>query len=144
MFGSWACAGSLSKLGWFRSHVSQWPDKKLMVFCVRASPANNPEIRQFLEKNFQTPDMEGVEAFYCPGGFRYESMPLPSRLMMKMFTKALGAKKDKTEAEQEMLKMVSSSYDISDRKYIAPILERLQGQCAAEEMTTKERKPCGM
>lgn len=63
---------------------------------------------------------------------------------MKMFTKALGAKKDKTEAEQEMLKMVSSSYDISDRKYIAPILERLQGQCAAEEMTTKERKPCGM
>ena len=34
--------------------------------------------------------------------------------MMKMFLKTLKAKKDKTKEEQEMIKMISSSYDISD------------------------------
>ena len=52
----------------------------------------------------------------------YEKMSLPSKLMMKMFAKSLSAKKGKTEAEEKMAAMISSSYDISDRKYIAPIL----------------------
>lgn len=45
--------------------------------------------------------------------------------MMKMFIKVLKAKKDKTEEEEVMIKMIASSYDISDRKYIEPILECL-------------------
>ena len=46
--------------------------------------------------------------------------------MMKMFLKTLKAKKDKTKEEQEMIKMISSSYDISDKKYIEPILQCLK------------------
>ena len=42
-----------------------------------------------------------------------------------MFIKALKAKKDKTEEEEVMIKMIASSYDISDKKYIEPILECL-------------------
>lgn len=45
---------------------------------------------------------------------------------MKLFIKTLNAKKGKTEAEEEMIKMISSSYDISDPKYIDPILKCLQ------------------
>ena len=43
-----------------------------------------------------------------------------------MFIKALKAKKEKTEQEEVMIKMISSSYDISDKKYIEPILECLK------------------
>ncbi len=46
--------------------------------------------------------------------------------MMKMFIKILKAKKDKTEARLEMIKTISTSYDISDKKYIEPILECLK------------------
>ena len=53
-------------------------------------------------------------------------MSAPSKLMMKMFVKMMKAKKDKTEAEQIMVKMLSSSYDISDKKYIDPILQYLK------------------
>ncbi len=48
------------------------------------------------------------------------------KIMMKMFIKMLKAKKDKTEEEQEMIKIISKSYDISDRKYIEPILKCLK------------------
>jgi len=125
IFGGWVCAGNISKLNWFKDNMDKWTDKKLIVFCVGGSPIDNPEIEQFLEKNLKEYGLRKVDVFYCPGGFNYEKMSVPSKLMMKMFVKMLKAKKDKTEVEQEMVKMISASYDISDKKYIDPILECL-------------------
>lgn len=127
IFGSWACAGSISKLNWFKSHIDCWTDKKLIVFCVGASPINSPEVASALEQNFKLPELKKVHTFYCPGGLNYEKMPAPSRLMMKLFVKTLKSKKTKTRDDEEMIKMISSSYDISDPKYIEPILEYLKG-----------------
>ncbi len=126
IFGGWACAGGISKISWFKSNMEKWENKKLIVFCVGGSPIENPEIETGLRKNFKESEWEKVSVFYCPGGFCYEKMSASSKLMMKMFIKALKAKKDKTKEEQEMIEMISHSYDISDEKYIEPILECLQ------------------
>ncbi len=126
VFGSWACAGSISKVGWLKSNMDQWAGKKLAVFCVGASPIGSPEIEPTLKQNFNEAQLEKVKVFYCPGGLNYEKMPAPSKLMMKMFLKSLKAKKGKTKEEQEMVKMIAGSYDISDKKYIEPILEYLK------------------
>lgn len=126
VFGGWACAGSISKLSWFKSNMDKWTDKKLIVFCVGGSPADTPDIETAVKKNFTESELKRVDVFYCPGGFNYEKMSLPSKLMMKMFVKALKAKKDKTEVEEEMTKYISSSYDISDKRYIEPVLACLK------------------
>lgn len=125
IFGSWACAGGISKLSWFKRNLGQWGGKKLIVFCVGGGPADSPEIEPMLQKNLQGMGQNGVRAFYCPGGFNYDKMSFGSKLMMKMFIKTLTAKKDQTEADREMIKMISGSYDISDKKYMEPILECL-------------------
>lgn len=126
IFGGWACAGSIHKINWFKSHMNQWTDKKLIVFCVGASPIDNPKNEPTLKKNFKESELKKVNIFYCPGGFNYEKMSVSSKLMMKMFVKILKAKKDRTEARLEMIKTISASYDISDKKYIEPILECLK------------------
>ncbi|MDE6663424.1 MAG: flavodoxin domain-containing protein [Lachnospiraceae bacterium] len=126
IYGGWACAGSISKISWFKSNIDKWTDKMLIAFCVGASPIENPEIEPALKQNFTESELQKINVFYCPGGFNYEKMSAPSKLAMKMFTKALKAKKNKTETEQEMVKMISTSYDISDKKYIEPILECLK------------------
>ena len=126
IFGGWACAGSISKIGWFKSNIDKWADKKLIAFCVGGSPIDNPDIETALKRNFNESERKKVKTFYCPGGFCYEKMSVTSKLMMKMFVKTLNAKKDKTEEEQVMVKMISSSYDISDKKYIEPILQYLK------------------
>lgn len=126
VFGGWACAGSINKLNWFKSNIDKWADKKLIAFCVGGSPIDNPEIEQALKQNFKESELKKVNLFYCPGGFDYEKMSVSSKLMMKMFIKMLKAKKDKTESEQEMIQMISTFYDISDKKYIVPILECLK------------------
>lgn len=125
IYGGWACAGGISKLSWFKGNINKWEGKKLIAFCVGGSPIENPEIDPALEKNFTTEERKRVSVFYCPGGFNYEKMSATSKLMMKMFVKALKAKKNKTQEDEIMIKMISSSYDISDIKYIEPILEYL-------------------
>ncbi len=128
VFGGWACAGSISKLNWFKGNIEKWSDKKLIAFCVGGSPIDNPEIEQALKQNFSESEQKKVKIFYCPGGFNYEKMSASSRLMMKIFIRMLKAKKEKTQEEQVMIKMISSSYDISDKKYIEPILECLKNE----------------
>ncbi len=128
VFGGWAVAGSISKLSWFKGNIGKWEGKKLIAFCVGGSPIENPEIDSALKNNFNEEEWKKIRVFYCPGGFNYEKMSNTSKIMMKMFIKALKAKKDKTEEEEIMIKMISSSYDISDKKYIEPILD-----CLAEQ-----------
>jgi len=52
VFGGWAVAGSISKLKWFKKNISRWKNKKLVAFCVGASPIENPEIEITIQKNF--------------------------------------------------------------------------------------------
>ena len=66
-----------------------------------------------------------IKAFYCQGGFDYDKMNGPSKLAMKMFAGAL--KKQKDEKSQQVAEYISKSYDISDAKYLDPIVAYLQG-----------------
>lgn len=122
IFGSFACAGTIRKLDWFKKNLEKWADKKLLLFCTGANPADSPQIESFFKQNLMEPVFQKVSAFYCPSGLNYEKMPAFSKMMMKMYVKMLRSKKDKTDAEEEMIRVVSGSYDISDRKYIEPIL----------------------
>ncbi|MCI8380641.1 MAG: flavodoxin [Lachnospiraceae bacterium] len=126
LFGSFAYAGAIRKLGFFKDILKKWPDKKLILFCTGANPTDSPQIQSFFKENLKDPAFRKVNAFYCPGGLNYEKMPFLSKLMMRALLKSLRAKKDKTETDQEMIKMVSGSYDISDKKYIEPILACLK------------------
>lgn len=126
VFGSWMCAGGISKLGWFREKLARWAGKKRIVFCVGGSPAESPDVPVALRRSLSGAEWEGVHAFYCPGGINYEKMSLPSRAVMKAFAAGVRGKKDKTEAERVMAEMLSASYDLSDRRYLEPILACLR------------------
>ena len=126
VFGGWCFAGSIKKLDWFKKKAAQWADKKKVVYAVGASPLENPELQEGLRKNFTDEEWAQISVFYCPGDLCYEKMNGVSRVMMKMFVRMLA--KNKSEKEQAMAKMLSKSYDISDRKYIAPMVEYLKAE----------------
>ena len=79
-----------------------------------------------MRRNFTDEEWNSLKAFYFPGGFNYEKMSGLSKFMMKMFTTMLASKKDASEAEKNIAQMISHSYDISDKKYIEPILAELK------------------
>lgn len=127
VFGGWACAGKISKADKFKKLMAKYPGKKYAVYSTGASPLESPHISEFLSANFPESDYPGVRLFYFPAGFNYEKMPALSRFMMKVFNKMLASKKDKTEEEKIMAEMIASSYDISDEKYIQPLVEYING-----------------
>ncbi len=53
-----------------------------------------------------------------------EKIGLPSKLAMKAFIATL--KKSKNEKEREVASFIDHSYDISDKKFIEPVVEYLQ------------------
>ena len=127
-YGGWAMAGSLVKSKWFLERTVNWRDKRLAMFCVGGSPNDNPDVDTFLRNALTDEQKKYIRMFYCQGGFNYEKMKAPSRIAMKMFVSALKNKKDATEKEKVMAEKMASSYDISDIKYIEPIVAYLDGK----------------
>ncbi|MCR5099651.1 MAG: flavodoxin domain-containing protein [Lachnospiraceae bacterium] len=131
-YGGWAMAGSLVKAKWFLGKAVNWQDKRLAMFCVGGSPNDNPDVDIFLQDALSEEQKKYIKVFYCQGGFNYERMKAPSKLAMKMFVSALRNKKDATEKEKIMAEKMASSYDISDIKFIEPIVSYL-GETDYEE-----------
>lgn len=126
IYGGWAIAGKINKAQWFINHIDQWKNKKLVLFCVGASPKENPDVNVFLENALSFEQQKYAKVFYCPGGINYDAMSLPYRLAMKSFVSMLKKKKDATDMEKDMAEWISKSYDISDKKYIEPIISYIE------------------
>ncbi|MBP3809350.1 MAG: flavodoxin [Clostridiales bacterium] len=125
VYGGWVMAASVVKVKWFLNRAASWKGKKLAIYCVGGSPNDNPDVEVMLKNMLTDEQREYIRAFYCQGGFNYERMNAPSRLAMKMFVSALKKKKDPTEEEKIMTEMVAKSYDISDEKYLEPVIKYL-------------------
>ena len=126
IYGGWAMGGKIVNSEWFTQRIPVWKGKKLVLLCVGASPNANPEVEVALRNALTEEEHKYAKAFYCQGGIAYDKMKVPSRLAMKAFAAMVRNKKDATPQEKEMGEMISHSYDISDRKFIMPIVEYLQ------------------
>ncbi len=127
VYGGWVMGGKIVNGEWFAQKAPAWKGKKLAMLCVGASPEDSATVDTVLQDALQDGLREEARAFYCPGGIAYERMKLPSRLLMKAFAAMMRNKKDASAEEKSMGEMLAHSYDISDKKYILPILQYLQG-----------------
>lgn len=122
VYGGWCMGGNLVDADWFLEKAKEWSGKKLAMYGVGATPADAPEITQFLEAAVPAEQKERIRAFYCPGGLNYDKMNFFCRTMMKMFAKSMNKKQDMTEYEKQKAQALLTNFDISDRNYIEPIV----------------------
>lgn len=128
IFGGWCMAGNVTKLTWLKKQMPALSEagKKLIVFAVGATPAEAQEVEVAMDRVLTETEKSMAKIFYCPGGLNYEKMNGPSRFMMKMMVKTLKANKNSSKDELKKIEMISTSYDISDKKYIEPIVNELK------------------
>lgn len=122
VYGGWIHAAIIAGIN---DVIKLAQNKKLLLFAVGGAPVNDDTIKNL--HNALPENLKDVELIYCPGGFNYENMGFGSKTMMKMFSAMLSSKKDKTPDEEEMARMIKTSYDISDPKYIEELVVKLQG-----------------
>lgn len=126
VFGSRAHAGMIDGYKKARELFQKSAAGKIILFVTGATPnAAEDMIRDFWSQNLTADELSQIPHFYMQGGLCYEKMSLPDKWMMKAFAFFMKKKKDKNPYEKEFEQAITASYDISDKKYIAPLVDYL-------------------
>lgn len=143
IFGSRAHAGSIDGLKKMRKLFQASGAKRLLLFVTGAMPDTATEtIQQFWSQNLTADELLHIPHFYMPGGLCYEKMSRGDRLMMKAAAVMMKRKKHKSAADLEFERAIAHSYDISDRKYMEPLVSFLSNSSAiVQEMCEVENRP---
>lgn len=119
IYGGRVHAGKIDSLGNIKKIV-QNKKCQLIVFATGATPITAiKEIEEMIKNNFSD---DSIPHFYMQSGLCYEKMGFADKTIMKMLYKMLSSKQDKTGTESGALNVISNSYDISDKKYIEPLI----------------------
>lgn len=121
-------AGNVTKLSWLKNKMPALSaaGKKIIIFAVGATPAEAPEVQVAMDRVLTESEKTMAKVFYCPGGINYDKMNGPSRFMIKMLAKSLKSNKNATEDDLKKAELISTSYDISDKKFVEPIIAELK------------------
>lgn len=127
IFGGRMHAGMVDGLKSAKELWKQSKPSRFMVFATGATPneAGNV-IEEMWKNNLSAEERKDIPHFYMQSGLRYEKMLLSDKLMMKVFCMMMKRKKDKNEYEKQFEKVIDSSYDISSKEYIMPLVAALK------------------
>lgn len=129
VFGSRLRAGFLD--GWKKAQklLAKRGAKKLALFATGAMPNEAEEqIQTMWEQNLTPAERDAIPHFYLQAGLCYEKMGGVDRAMMKFAAWAMTRKKAKTPEDEAFQNAIRQSYDISDPKYIRPLVDYLREQ----------------
>ncbi|MBQ8598013.1 MAG: flavodoxin [Lachnospiraceae bacterium] len=123
IYGGGFYAGMISGIKWFKGNLPKWEGKQLLVFGTGASPNESPDIHKALKQNFTEEEWQKVKAFYMQAGLNYEKMSRGERMAMAVFRTMM---KKSAGEDSEAYRMIQSSYDITDKELIKPLIESIK------------------
>ncbi|MDE5700368.1 MAG: flavodoxin domain-containing protein [Lachnospiraceae bacterium] len=127
IFGSRAHAGRIDGYQKAKSLFEKCNVSRLVLFVTGATPnAAADVVEAFWRQNLSEDEMTALPHFYMQSGLCYERMSLTDRLMMKAAAIMIKNKKGKTAQDIEFEQAIKSSYDISAREYIEPLISCLK------------------
>lgn len=96
---------------------------RLIVFATGATPNTETDmIEEAWKNNFTVEELSHIPHFYMQSGLRYEKMPPGDRWMLKVFVSMIKHKKEKSEYEKVVEQALGSSYNLSSKAYIRPLI----------------------
>ena len=126
ILGGGVYASGVAGLSFLKKNIDKLEGKRIVVFCVGASPYDEEAIAQARELHFKD-KLSEVPLFYCRGAWDEEAMSFPDRTLCKMLQKAVAKKdpKDYELWESALMGAIGQKCDWTDRKYLEPVLECL-------------------
>ena len=128
ILGGGIYASGIAGLSFLKKNIQYLKDKKIVVFCVGASPYDEDAFAEIYKHNFKDA-LKDLACFYCRGAWNEEELSLTDRTLCRMLQKAV-AKQDPSAYEpwqRALMCAVGQKCDWTDRKYIEPILRYVEG-----------------
>lgn len=127
LFGTRVHAGRIDGLSKARKLFAASGAKEMLLFVTGGTPADATQVIDKLwQANLTPQEQKTMPHFYMPGGLCYEKMSLPDRLLMKLAAKMMSHAEPQDAVQAGFAQALGASYDISDAKYIRPLVAHLQ------------------
>lgn len=126
IFGGGIYASGIAGLSFLRKYYQKIREKKILVFCVGASPYVESEIYRIKEHNLKG-NLKEIPLFYCRGSWEESTMGVFDRTLCNMLRKSV-AKMDATGYEPWMEALMSAAgqnCDWTEKKYLEPLFNEL-------------------
>ena len=128
IFGTRAHAGMIDRYQKAKKLFEKSNAAKVILFVTGAAPnAATDVVEKLWHQNLTTDEMAKVPHFYMQSGLCYENMSLLDRMMMKAAAVMIKKKKNKTSEEMGFEQAIKSSFDISSKAYIEPLISYMKG-----------------
>lgn len=127
VLGGGVYASSVAGLSFLKKNWSELKGKRIVVFCVGASPCDEEAFGQLKAFNLKD-ELAGLPCFYCRGALDRDAMTFLDRNLCKMLQKAVAKKRpeDRNVLERAIMEAGDQKRDWTDRAYLAPILEAIR------------------
>ncbi|MBQ3390190.1 MAG: flavodoxin [Firmicutes bacterium] len=126
IFGGGVYASGISGLSFLKKNISQFEGKKVVVFCVGASPYDEKAFDELVARNMKD-SLADLPCFYCRGAFDMDAMTFVDRNLCRMLQKSI-AKKNPEEWEvweKALMEAGNGKCDWTDKSFIDQILDIL-------------------
>lgn len=120
-------ASGIAGLSFIRKNYNRLKNKKIVVFCVGASPFEKEAFDEIKKRNLKE-DLKDVLIFYGRGAWDEENMTFKDRTLCKLLHKAI-EKKDPSTYEPWMKALMDSigkKCDWTDKEYLKPLLDNIK------------------
>ena len=130
LLGGGIYASGIAGISFLKKNIGQLQGKKLIVFCVGASPYDEKAFQQIVAHNMKD-GLAGLPCFYCRGAWDFERMSFVDKNLCRMLQKAVAKKKpeDYEVWEKALVEAGTKKCDWTDKAYIDPILAEIRRNC---------------
>lgn len=127
VLGGGIYASGIAGIDFLRKNIEQLCDKKIIVFCVGASPYEEKTFDEIRNRNMKD-KLSSVPCYYCRGGWDLDAMTFVDRNLCKMLRKAVAKKNPSEYKVWEMALMAAGDEkcDWTDKMYLEPIIEEIE------------------
>lgn len=127
IFGTRAHAGMIDGYQKAKKLFEKSKAGKMILFVTGATPnAASDIVSKIWKQNLTADELSRIPHFYMQSGLCYEKMSLSDRLMMKVAAVMVKKKKNKTAEDIGFEQAIKSSFDISSKTYIEPLISYLR------------------
>ncbi|MFP4177217.1 MAG: flavodoxin domain-containing protein [Acholeplasmataceae bacterium] len=101
-------------------------DKPITIFACGGNDGVEEEIERIRTRNLSRDEQDFHAFFYLPGGLDFTRVKGPMGWMMRLSSRMIEKKKNRTQEEEDFLKGFNDPTDLVDRKHIEPILDHIR------------------
>ena len=126
ILGGGIYASGIAGLSFLRKNFGMLQGKKIVLFCVGASPYEESAVAQISQHNLKE-DLKDIPLFYCRGAWDEKAMGFMDRNLCRMLQKSV-AKMDPSAYEPWMAALMCAqgqTCDWTDKAYLTPVLQEL-------------------